>query len=343
MSRLELAGVTKRYGAQAAVDALDLAVPAGSRTAILGPSGCGKTTLLRLVAGFEAPDEGSVTLDGEVLADGRGSLPAHRRRVGIVMQDGALFPHLSVGDNVAFGLASPAPSRHARVAELMELVGLSAAMAARRPDQLSGGQQQRVALARALAREPRLMLLDEPFSALDAGLRASTREAVASLLAARGVTTVLVTHDQAEAMSFADQVAVMREGRIRRIGPARDVYLRPGDAAVAAFLGDAVILDAGMAGGRALCRLGALAVDDPARRGAVRVMLRPEQLQLVAVGTEGAVASRVLAVSFAGSTATARVSVAGETVTLGLPGYRAPEAGDEVHIRVDGPAHVLDG
>ncbi len=210
-----------------ALDGIDLGVAAGSRTAIVGPSGCGKTTLLRIIAGFEAPDSGRVALGGRVLSEGPDAMPAHHRGIGFVVQDGALFPHLSVAANVGFGLNRNEPRRAERIAELMDMVELDAALLPRKPDELSGGQQQRVALARALARKPQLMLLDEPFSALDTGLRDTTRKSVARLLSGAGITTILVTHDQPEALSFADQVAVMREGRLPQVGTPRALYLRP--------------------------------------------------------------------------------------------------------------------
>src|SRR5262245_32148752 len=232
MSLLDLRGVSKRYGAVTALDNVDLAIEEGSRTAVVGPSGSGKTTLLRIVAGFDTPDQGRVMMGGQVLADGPKFVAAHQRGIGIVAQDGALFPHLTIAENVGFGLDRRDPQRGTRIAELMDMVGLDRAMLARRPDEISGGQQQRVALARALARRPRLMLLDEPFSALDTSLRASTRKAVADLLGQAGITTILVTHDQAEALSFADQVAVMRDGKLPQVGTPRELYLRPRDAMV---------------------------------------------------------------------------------------------------------------
>ncbi len=214
MSFLSIDKADKRYGAMVALDGVSLEVASGSRTAIVGPSGSGKTTLLRLIAGFEGPDAGRIALDGAVLADGPAIVPAHRRGIGFVTQDGALFPHLTIADNIGFGLERGAADRDDRIRALMRTVDLDPRLLERRPHQLSGGQQQRVALARALARRPRLMLLDEPFSALDTGLREATRKAVAALLQEAGVTTILVTHDQAEALSFADQVAVLREGRL---------------------------------------------------------------------------------------------------------------------------------
>ncbi|MCB0950558.1 MAG: ABC transporter ATP-binding protein, partial [Mycobacterium sp.] len=205
----QISGLTKSYGGLKILDGIDLELLPGSTTAIVGSSGCGKTTLLRLIAGFDRPDSGSVLISGQQVSGTAAFVPAHRRTVGYVAQDGGLFPHLTVGQNIAYGL----PARHRaaarrRVGELLETVALEPSYASRRPHELSGGQQQRVALARALARQPKLMLLDEPFSALDAGLRASTRKAVAGLLASAGVTTLVVTHDQEEAMSIADRVAV---------------------------------------------------------------------------------------------------------------------------------------
>jgi iron(III) transport system ATP-binding protein len=286
MSFLDVHGVHKTYGATAVLNEVDLRVAAGSRTAIVGPSGSGKTTLLRIIAGFEAPDAGRVMLGGQVLADGREAVPAHKRGIGYVPQDGALFPHLSVADNIGFGLARNLPRRRERIEELMDMVALDRAMLERRPHELSGGQQQRVALARALAQRPRLILLDEPFSALDTGLRASTRRAVAQLLDEAGVTSILVTHDQAEALSFADQVAVMFEGRLAQAGRPLDLYLKPRDAAVATLLGESIVLPAQLAEGRAACVLGSVAVEDPARRGPARIMLRPEQVQISEVAAE---------------------------------------------------------
>jgi len=331
MKFLELQGVTRRYGAVTALDAVSLAIGEGGRTAIVGPSGSGKTTLLRLVAGFEAPDAGRILLGGEILADGPRAVPAHRRGVGVVMQDGALFPHLTVAENIGFGIGQGLPDRADRIARLMQMVGLDLAMLPRRPDALSGGQQQRVALARALARQPRLMLLDEPFSALDTALRASTRKAVADLLQAAGITTVLVTHDQAEALSFADHVAVMGAGRVLQAGTPQELYLRPANAMIATFLGDAAILRA----------LGRLAVDDPDRHGAGTIMLRPEQIALVPGIAGEAVAAEVAGVDFGGAVCTVTLRVGGTTLALRQPGIGLPAVGTHVRIAVTGPAHVL--
>jgi iron(III) transport system ATP-binding protein len=246
---IELAGVGKSFGEATVLDGIDLAVPEGSRTVIVGSSGSGKTTLLRLISGFELPDTGTITINGRLVAGPGHFVAAHRRGIGYVAQDGALFPHLTVGQNIGFGLGPALRGGTRRekaraVDELLGMVSLSPDFAPRRPDELSGGQQQRVALARALARRPRVMLLDEPFSSLDAGLRAATRDIVAATLERAGITTVLVTHDQAEAMSFANQLAVLRDGRLGQVGSPRELYWRPVDLFTARFLGDAVVLPA---------------------------------------------------------------------------------------------------
>jgi len=240
MADLTVRGVRKSYGPVRALDGLDLDVPAGALTAVLGPSGCGKTTLLRCVAGFERVDAGEILVGTRLVAGPRLHAAPERRRVAVVPQEGALFPHLSVAGNVAYGL-SRAQRRAGRVEEVLALVGL-AGYGDRMPHELSGGQQQRVAVARALAPRPPLVLLDEPFSALDASLRAEVRHDVREALRADGATAVLVTHDQGEAMSEADQVAVMRAGRIVQAGSPGEIYGDPADAWVADFVGAAVLL-----------------------------------------------------------------------------------------------------
>jgi iron(III) transport system ATP-binding protein len=299
MSHLELVEVEKAYGdghgGQVVLAGVDLTVDAQSMTAILGPSGSGKTTLLRLVAGFDRVDRGQIRIGGTTVDDGRRAQPPERRRLGYVPQEGALFPHLNVAANVAFGLAHRRRQR-ARVAELLDLVGLSG-LERRYPDQLSGGQQQRVALARALATEPSLVLLDEPFSALDASLRAALRVEVRDILRQAGATTVLVTHDQDEALSLADQVAVLRRGRVVQHGPPHQVYAHPVDAELARFLGEANLVDATVVGDVATTALGRLPVlagtgsGQGARsvgdsvQGAAQAMVRPEQLVLETVAS----------------------------------------------------------
>jgi len=287
---LEVQRLDKSYDGAPVLRHIAFGVEPGSTTAIVGPSGCGKTTLLRLIAGFEKPDNGTISLTGRVVA-GDGWMPPHRRSVGYVAQDGALFPHATVGANIGFGL--PRRSRkNSTISRLLEMVSLDPSFASRRPDQLSGGQQQRVALARALAREPELMLLDEPFSALDAGLRATTRRIVADVLAQARITTILVTHDQPEALSFADQVAVMSDGRLAQIGTPREIYATPISIATAQFIGDAVILPAHIDGNRARCALGDIPVALNNIQGKCQIMLRPEQIDVTtnSIGITGTVA-----------------------------------------------------
>jgi iron(III) transport system ATP-binding protein len=282
---LELRTVSTSYGDTRALDAVDLCLPRGAIAAIVGPSGSGKTTLLRVIAGFERPDRGEVALAGRTIAGPDVWVPPHRRGVGYITQDGGLFPHLTVARNIMFGFPSADRSTRirtrARVHELLDLVALPHDVAGRRPDQLSGGQQQRVAIARAMARNPAIMLLDEPFSALDTRLRAVTRRAIAEILAASQTTAVLVTHDQAEALSFADNVAVMRDGRLIQAGHPFTVYTRPADLDTAEFLGDAIILDAQLTGSLATCILGDVPVRRPPAQGPVKLLLRPEQVQVV--------------------------------------------------------------
>lgn len=300
--RLEVAGVIKAFGRNTVLRGVTLAVDEGSTTAIVGPSGAGKTTLLRVIAGFERPEAGTVRLDGQVVAGEGAWVPPHQRSIGYVAQDGALFPHLSVGENIAFGMRS-APGRagkardRSRVGELLEMVSLDPGLAQRGPHEISGGQQQRVALARALAREPRLMLLDESFSSLDAGLRVATRRAVSEVLERAGVTTILVTHDQGEALSFADQVAVIRDGELSQVAAPVTVYQRPADLATAEFLGEAVVLDALVEGDLAQCAFGPVPVVAGAPQGRVRLMLRPEQVRVEA---DGPIRATVVSTEFYG-------------------------------------------
>jgi iron(III) transport system ATP-binding protein len=346
MSVLSIRGLGKRYGAVTALADFDLDVAAGSRTAVVGPSGSGKTTLLRLVAGFEAPDSGEIRIGGTLVADPSAGLPTHRRNIGLVMQEGALFPHLSVFENIRFGIRDDTDGAR-RVAELMDLVELDRAMSARQPHQLSGGQQQRVALARALARKPRIMLLDEPFSALDTGLRDQLRNATASILAAAGVATLLVTHDQREAMEFADQLVVLREGRLLQSGAPRDLYLGPADATTAAFLGPAIFLDAELRDGAARSALGRLplAASQSDRTGPARIMLRPEQLEMLpADGAEGSeCACRITSIRHVGPDARISAKFLAHSLVLDFDAksHNLPPVGAMVRLSARGTAWVV--
>jgi iron(III) transport system ATP-binding protein len=342
MSGLRVKGLTKAFGSTTVLVSLDLHVTDGI-TAVLGPSGCGKTTLLRLVAGFLDPDAGTIAIGDRVVAGEGRPVPARLRRVGYVPQEGALFPHLDVTANVGFGL--PRGNRKgARVNEVLDLVELPASVAARFPHELSGGQQQRVALARALAPNPALVLLDEPFSSLDAGLREDTGRAVARALRASGATAVLVTHDQGEALSLADQVAVMSAGRFLQVSSPADIYLRPASPEVAGFVGHATLLpgsaDTGGAPGWATCDLGPVTLVRP-MTGPVLLVVRPEQVSVTAgpVGVTGeGVVADVIDVSYFGHDATLRVRVrnSDSVVIARVPAGSVPAPGTPVCLRVSG-------
>ena len=344
---LDVRGLGKSFNGNTVLDHIDLNVPVGSTTAVVGSSGCGKTTLLRLIAGFETPDAGAVSISGRQVASPERSVAPHRRSVGYVAQDGALFPHLTVGQNIAYGLPGAARSRDVRdrVTDLLETVSLDASYASRRPHQLSGGQQQRVALARALARRPVLMLLDEPFSALDTGLRASTRKAVARLLADAGVTTLLVTHDQEEALSIADQIAVMRDGRFTQVGPPQDVYRQPNDRFTAEFLGDCISLPCTVVSGIAECALGRVPVQTSVDDGPATLALRPEQLVANLVsdsdGRDGV--GTVIATEFLGHDVLLTIDPAGDTAPIIVRQHslNPPPTDAKVRIEVIGNGVVL--
>lgn len=346
MSLLALRSVSKFYGPAAAVDGVTLDIEKGSRTAIVGASGSGKTTLLRLIAGFDMPASGTIALDGETIAgDGR-RVPAHLRSIGYVTQDGTLFPHLTIAENVAFGMrVTSASERQTRIGELLEMTGLDPAVATRRPDQLSGGQQQRVALARALAQRPRLMLLDEPFSALDAGLRATTRRAVMDVLSKAAVTSILVTHDHEEALSSANRIAVMIAGRLAQYGPPSEVYWRPSTPGVARLLGETILLPAQIEGSIARTPLGALPVTGTAaRKGSALVLLRPEQI-VIAKGTSCGLQARVRDVEFTGGRSRITLDMTadqpGAEIALWHSGPATPSPGAAVHLTIEGSAHAF--
>ena len=279
---LTIRNITKRFARNLApvVEDLSFEVHTGEIFALLGPSGCGKTTTLRLIAGFERTDAGEICVDGQCFEGAKTHLPPESRGIGIVFQEYALFPHLNVSQNVAFGLKKLPPKlRDARVMTVLEMVGMIP-FKNRKPYELSGGQQQRVALARSIAPSPKLILLDEPFSNLDAGMRQSTREEIRTLLKEAGMSAVFVTHDQEEALCFADRLAVMQEGRIEQIGIPETVYHRPQTPFVADFLGTTNLIDGEAKGNCAETPLGKFRIA-PSARGRVLLSIRPEHLVMI--------------------------------------------------------------
>jgi iron(III) transport system ATP-binding protein len=320
--------LVKSFGTTRAVAGVSLTVEPGELFAVLGPSGCGKTTLLRLIAGFERPDAGTVVVGGRTMAGPGTFVPPERRRIGMVFQDYALFPHLDVAGNVAFGLRR---GERDRVRSTLELVGLQH-KADRYPHELSGGERQRVALARAIAPQPDVVLLDEPFSSLDATLRAGLRREVEIILREAGATTILVTHDQEEALSLADRLAVMREGRIVQVGPPEEVYTRPADRWAAQFVGEVNVLAGVVANGMVETDLGSFDVPgEPPVAGTVHVAVRPEQLVLRA--DEGGNAE-VIEREFRGHDVLYRLRhECGRTVLVQLPSVELYDVGARVHVR----------
>ncbi|HEU5454125.1 MAG TPA: ABC transporter ATP-binding protein [Nocardioides sp.] len=348
MSSLHLDGVSRSFGPVVAVDRVHLSVPQSSITAVLGPSGCGKTTLLRLIAGFLEPESGTIRFGDKVVAGAGRGLPPQTRRVGYVPQEGALFPHLDVAANIAFGLPRSrrrsSRDRSSRITEMLDLVQLQD-FASRYPHQLSGGQQQRVALARALAPNPTVVLLDEPFSSLDASLRTSTGQAVVRALHAASATAVLVTHDQDEALSLADQVAVMRAGRLVQADAPYTLYRSPVDADVARFVGGATTLPGHVAEGVASCVLGDLPLARACPDGAAEVLVRPEQVRLDGAASDARVEARVTEVSFYGHDAACRLDLQpdGPSLVARIIGLEAPAVGSIVKVGVAGGVVAFPG
>jgi iron(III) transport system ATP-binding protein len=338
---IRLDGISKSFGATRAVEDVTLVVERGELMSVLGPSGCGKTTLLRLIAGFEAPDGGSVAVGEETVAGPGRLVPPERRRVGMVFQDYALFPHLSVEANVAFGLSRRTRAeRDSLTRRTLELVGLQH-KTGRHPHELSGGERQRVALARALAPEPEVVLLDEPFSSLDATLRADLRREVELILRDAEATALLVTHDQEEALSLADRLAVMREGRIVQVGAPEEVYGRPASRWAAQFVGEVNVLAGVAREGGVETELGRFDLRAPAT-GTVHVAVRPEQLELSARHDGNA---EVVAREFRGHDVLYRLRhEGGRTVLVQLPSLELYEVGARVFVRPAASAvtHLVD-
>jgi iron(III) transport system ATP-binding protein len=335
---LVLRDVDKRFGVVRALDRAGLEVRRGEFLAVLGPSGCGKTTALRVVAGFERPEAGTVELDGRTVAGPETWVPPERRGVGMVFQDYALFPHLDVAGNVGFGLSRS--GRAARVAEVLELVGL-AGLERRRPGELSGGQQQRVALARALARRPTAVLLDEPWNAIDPLRRQEMRDDLASLLRATDVTVVLVTHDREEAFTLGDRIALMRDGRFVQAGTPEQLYFAPADPWCARFVGASNLLPGEAAGRRVSTAVGPLSAEE-GRSGHVEVLLRPE---LVGLEADSAGSGEVVGRVFLGHDVLYRVRLSdGTTLAAQRPSNERIALGDRVRVRLhEGPVAVFGG
>jgi iron(III) transport system ATP-binding protein len=337
MTALSLHAVSKRFDATLALDDVSLQASSGAFLALLGPSGCGKTTLLRLLAGFERPSEGSVTLDGTVVSDGSRHRPPEERGVAMVFQSYALWPHMSVAENVAYPLATarvPKGQRAARVAAALAEVGLEG-VAGRRPDALSGGQRQRVALARTLVQDARLVLCDEPLANLDVHLRAAMIETFRRLHRDTGRTFVYVTHDQAEALALATAIAVLDRGRLAQVGSPDEVYSEPASEAVAAFVGRGALLDVellGAAEGRGRARLGetelAVRARADARPGPARLLVRPENVR-----PGGPIPATVAGNVYRGAFHETTVAAAGQSLLLDLP--HRPEEGAAIGLSIE--------
>jgi iron(III) transport system ATP-binding protein len=335
-SMIRLEHATKRFGDVVAVDEASLCVERGEIVALLGPSGCGKTTLLRLVAGFERPDSGTVTVSGLRVAGAGTWVPPEKRRVGMVFQDYALFPHLTVAGNVGFGL--PRSTRRERVPELLASVGLDG-LDRRYPHELSGGQQQRVALARALAPAPELVLLDEPWSNVDHSLRESLRAEVTEIIRPLGVTVVLVTHDREEAFSLADRIALMRAGHIVQEGTSEELYYTPVSRWAAEFVGAGNLLPGRVERGLVRTAVGSFPANGAAGSSEVEVLVRPELLELE---PDPAGEGQVVAREFRGHDVFYRVRLDGVELVSQRPSNEVVPLGSRVSVRLhDGRVPVL--
>lgn len=341
LNDLAIEHVTHRFDDTIAVDDCSLTVGAGEVVCLVGPSGCGKTTLLRLAAGLEPLQQGRVLIGGEVMADGRMSVSPEDRNVGLVFQDYALFPHLTVRGNIAFGLKHlSSADRDEQVARALDRTGMSG-YASIYPHQLSGGQQQRVALARALAPRPRIVLLDEPFSGLDTSLRHLVRDQAAEILRDAGIATLMVTHDPEEAMYLADRIAVMDRGKLRQVGSPDQIYLEPANAFVAAFFGDVNRFTGQVAAGQVPIPLGPVATNGQAEGQTVEVLIRPEALRISTGGSAGSadgVVGSVVAARFLGRSSLIDVRLgdaAGTTVRVHMAGRMLPDEGDAVSVTRD--------
>jgi iron(III) transport system ATP-binding protein len=326
---LHVDDVVVRYGEVIAVDHVSLEAGCDAITALVGPSGCGKTSLLRSIAGFEIPSSGKISIGGQVVTAPGSWVEPEQRSVGMVFQQGALFPHLDVRRNVGFGVVGN-PDARTRTARVLDLVGLTD-LAHRYPDELSGGQQQRVALARALAPSPDIVLLDEPFANLDATLRRRVREEVCSILRAAGTTAIIVTHDQEEAMSIADRLVVMRDGRLLQAGSPRDVYENPQSAAVAEFIGDGQLVECRIEKGRLDCELGS--AECPGGKGAGLLLVRAEDLTLHPISASFGVPGRIAERRYFGHDRLDLVRLdSGRIVQVRASGDGAPAAESPVRV-----------
>jgi len=335
MSKLRLAGITRTYGSFTAVDNIDLEVSDGEFVTLLGPSGCGKTTTLRMVAGFIAPDSGEIWFDDRRMTD----VPPHRRNTAMVFQSYALFPHMSVAENVAFGLKMrnlPAAEQVKRIDEALDMVSLRG-LEARRPGQLSGGQQQRVALARAIVTRPDILLFDEPLSNLDAKLREKVRLEIRELQRRLDITTLYVTHDQAEALAISDRIVVMNGGHIEQIGDPGTIYRAPRSAFVADFLGAANIVEGqALSGGVVDSRVGRFTVADASASasGPVRLSWRPEDMKITTDGSANIRDAVVRSVVFRGNFIELLVEAAGHPLRAQLDSDLSVQEGDALSFSV---------